>query len=80
LDLDLTPLLSTRPCSSAPVEIVAGNVRGRRAHERLGFREEGLLREQVFKGGRYIDVVRAGLLADEFNAARDQLRSQLGLL
>ena len=58
-------------------EIIADNSRGRRAHGRLGFRDEGLLREQVLKGGRHLDVVRVGLLAEEFMAQRDDLRRQL---
>lgn len=35
-------------------------------HRRLGFVEEGRLRDGVFAGGRYHDVVVMGMLADEF--------------
>ncbi|MET9466359.1 GNAT family protein [Streptomyces sp. NPDC006544] len=34
--------------------------------QRLGFVEEGRLRDQVFLGGRYHDVVMVGMLAEEF--------------
>ncbi|WP_370072248.1 GNAT family N-acetyltransferase [Streptacidiphilus sp. MAP5-3] len=35
-------------------------------HRRLGFVEEGHLRDRVFQGGRHGDLVVLGLLADEF--------------
>ncbi|MET8756095.1 GNAT family protein [Streptomyces sp. NPDC004667] len=35
-------------------------------HRRLGFVEEGRLRELVYLSGRYHDVVMIGMLADEF--------------
>jgi ribosomal-protein-alanine N-acetyltransferase len=31
----------------------------------LGMREEGLRRQAAFKGGRYVDIVEFGILADE---------------
>lgn len=39
-----------------------------RFHLRLGFRQEGLLRDQHFDGELYHDVVCFGLLATEWNA------------
>jgi RimJ/RimL family protein N-acetyltransferase len=41
------------------------NPRGRRAYERVGFKEEGRLRRAHFVGGRHIDVLVMGLLAEE---------------
>jgi RimJ/RimL family protein N-acetyltransferase len=41
------------------------NPRGRRAYEKVGFKEEGRLRRAHFLGGRYVDLVLMGLLADE---------------
>lgn len=35
-------------------------------HRRLGFVEEGRLRDHVFFGGRHHDLVMTGMLADEF--------------
>jgi len=32
----------------------------------LGFKEEGRLRDAIFKGGRYKDIIRYGLLREEF--------------
>lgn len=41
------------------------NERGRRAYERVGFKEEGRLRRAQFVGGRYADIVVMGLLAEQ---------------
>ena len=42
------------------------NLRGVRAYEKAGFREEGRLRRDQFVDGRQVDVIVMGLLADEF--------------
>jgi RimJ/RimL family protein N-acetyltransferase len=41
------------------------NRRGIRAYERVGFKEEGRLRRAQFIGGRYVDVIAMGLLAED---------------
>jgi RimJ/RimL family protein N-acetyltransferase len=41
------------------------NLRAIRAYEAVGFKEEGRARRAHFIDGRYVDVVRMGLLADE---------------
>jgi RimJ/RimL family protein N-acetyltransferase len=41
------------------------NPRGRRAYEKVGFRDEGRLRSGHFVGGRPVDVFVMGLLAEE---------------
>jgi len=35
-------------------------------HYKVGFKEEGLLRQNIYKNGRYYDVIVIGLLAEEF--------------
>ena len=35
-------------------------------HQRLGFKREGVLRDQFFDGSTYVDVVHFGLLASEY--------------
>lgn len=54
-------------------KIIAGAVAGNEASlsvlRRLGFREEGVLREEFFLNGKYLDTVRLGLLQHEFTPA-----------
>ena len=45
----------------------ADNDAGLKAYERVGFRREGLLREEVYRGGRAVDVVRMGLLRGDLS-------------
>lgn len=42
------------------------NIGGIRAYEKVGFRREGVLRQDVFREGRYLDTVVMGLLRDEW--------------
>ncbi|MEU5975622.1 GNAT family protein [Streptomyces sp. NPDC047315] len=48
--------------------ILAHNEPSLALHRRLGFVEEGRLRDHVFAAGRYHDLVLMGMLADEFSA------------
>jgi RimJ/RimL family protein N-acetyltransferase len=41
------------------------NPRGRRAYEKVGFKEEGRLRRAHFVDGQHVDVIVMGLLFDE---------------
>jgi RimJ/RimL family protein N-acetyltransferase len=41
-----------------------------RSYEKVGFRREGTLRRAQFQGGRYIDVIIMGLLAEELTEDR----------
>jgi RimJ/RimL family protein N-acetyltransferase len=45
------------------LHVYATNPRGIRAYRKVGFREEGRMREDHFVGGRRVDVVVMGLLA-----------------
>ena len=45
--------------------VFASNDRGRRLYGRLGFVEEGVLREEYFHDGAWHDMVRMGLLAHD---------------
>ena len=49
-------------------EIYAYNEASLALHERLGFQQEGRLRDHEFFAGRYYDVVVMGMTADEFAA------------
>ncbi|HEY3316021.1 MAG TPA: GNAT family protein [Bacillota bacterium] len=44
------------------------NQRAKRAYEKCGFVQEGLLRAKHFRGGRYTNSYLMGLLASEFRA------------
>jgi RimJ/RimL family protein N-acetyltransferase len=47
------------------LDVYETNSRAMKTYERVGFRREGLLREDAFRQGRYIDVIRMGLLREE---------------
>lgn len=50
------------------LDVLEYNVRGIRAYEKCGFVREGVARQDVHKNGRFYDVVRMGVLAEEFRA------------
>lgn len=47
-------------------DVVKGNVASMRMLTRLGFRQEGVLRQRLRKGGKYYDVHMFSLLRNEF--------------
>lgn len=55
----------------------ADNVMSRAVTKRVGFREEGCLREAWFSNGRNIDMMVIGLLAREWEERRDILAAEL---
>ena len=48
------------------LDVLEYNVRAIRMYERLGFVEEGVHREDVFKDGQFVHVIRMSILAREF--------------
>jgi len=46
--------------------VIAFNERSARMHRKLGFVEEGIQRESIFKNGRYHDQIGFGLLRSEW--------------
>jgi RimJ/RimL family protein N-acetyltransferase len=46
------------------------NTRARRTYERIGFVQEGVLRDEYFHDDRWHDMVRYSVLAPEWNTAR----------
>ncbi len=47
------------------LDVLEYNTRAIHTYERLGFRPEGLHREDVYKDGRFVNVLRMGILARE---------------
>ncbi|MBO9469658.1 UDP-4-amino-4,6-dideoxy-N-acetyl-beta-L-altrosamine N-acetyltransferase [Endozoicomonas sp. G2_2] len=54
-------------------EALGFNERSIRFHSRLGFRQEGLLKDQYFDGSNYYDVVCFGILSSEWSKRREEL-------
>jgi len=42
------------------------NLRGLRAYQKAGYREEGRLRQELYRNSRYYDAIRMSLLRDEY--------------
>lgn len=49
--------------------VFENNLHGRRAYERVGFKQEGVLRQEHFHDGRYWDTITMALLRDEWGTA-----------
>jgi ribosomal-protein-alanine N-acetyltransferase len=52
------------------LEVYAINPAAMKTYERVGFRKEGVLREDAYRQGRRIDVVRMGLLRGDLRPAK----------
>ena len=48
------------------LEVLEDNLRAIRTYDKCGFVREGIHREEVFKDGRFLNVVRMGILAREY--------------
>jgi len=48
------------------LQVYEDNVRGIRAYEKAGFRKEGVLRQDVFRAGRYWDTILMAILREEW--------------
>ena len=53
------------------LDVYDTNPRARAVYERVGFVHEGVQRHAVFREGRYLDVHRMAILADEWRAIAD---------
>jgi len=50
------------------LEVFETNLRAIKTYRALGFVEEGVRRESIFQGGRFIDAIHMGVLRGEFDA------------
>jgi len=48
------------------LHVSADNRAGIRAYEKVGFRREGLLRQHLYRDGRYLDIITMAVLRDEW--------------
>jgi RimJ/RimL family protein N-acetyltransferase len=48
------------------LQVHATNERGLKCYARVGFKQEGILRDYVFTEGRYVDAIIMGMLRGEF--------------
>ena len=62
LDFAFTRLDLHKVCG----RVLSFNDRSLRFHESLGFRQEGVLRDQYYDGERFFDVINFGLLSHEW--------------
>jgi len=51
------------------LKVLASNPRGIRCYEKCGFRREGVLREDRFVEGKFVDGIIMAILNDEYRAA-----------
>jgi UDP-4-amino-4,6-dideoxy-N-acetyl-beta-L-altrosamine N-acetyltransferase len=58
-------------------EVLVENEPVWKLHQSFGFVREALLREHVWKGGRFQDVVGLGMLASDWRAARPGIEARL---
>jgi RimJ/RimL family protein N-acetyltransferase len=55
------------------LQVYDDNPRGRHVYEKLGFRQEGVLRQENYRAGRYGDTIVMALLRQEWQEVRDRL-------
>ena len=61
-------------------DVLTSNPRSLEMHKRVGFSEEGCFREQFFNGEQRIDVIRLGMLANEWPKFRIALQARVAEL
>jgi RimJ/RimL family protein N-acetyltransferase len=48
------------------LEVYSFNIRAIKCYEKLGFKQEGCLRKEIFREGKYHDILVYGMFRDEF--------------
>jgi len=56
------------------LEVYEDNERGIKAYERVGFKREGILRQMMYREGRYWNTVIMSILREEWDALKQQRR------
>lgn len=65
VDLCLTHAFDDRSLHKVWARVIDGNVASIQLLEKLGFQQEGVLREQEYVEGEFVDVLRYGLLSSD---------------
>lgn len=65
VDLCLTHAFDDRGLHKVWAQVIEDNEPSMRLLEKLGFQQEGVLREQEYVGGEFVDVYRYGILSSE---------------
>jgi RimJ/RimL family protein N-acetyltransferase len=52
------------------LHVLTSNERGIRAYERVGFRREGVLRQHLYREGRYQDLLSMAILREDWKTRR----------
>jgi UDP-4-amino-4,6-dideoxy-N-acetyl-beta-L-altrosamine N-acetyltransferase len=55
------------------LHVLIANERGIRAYERVGFKREGVLRQHLFREGRFQDILSMAILREDWEARHDVL-------
>lgn len=52
--------------NKARLNVYSFNERAIKSYEKCGFKREGVLRKEIFRDGRYFDIIALGLLREEY--------------
>ncbi|WP_338751609.1 UDP-4-amino-4,6-dideoxy-N-acetyl-beta-L-altrosamine N-acetyltransferase [Bacillus sp. FJAT-52991] len=58
-------------------EVLERNTKSINFHEKMGFIKEGNLRKEILKNGDYIDIIRYGILKEEWMNKKEELKKNL---
>lgn len=53
------------------LNVYSFNVRAIKSYEKCGFKKEGILRQEIFRDGKYYDTIVMGLLREEWDRGTD---------
>ncbi|HEU5140065.1 MAG TPA: GNAT family protein [Bacillales bacterium] len=56
------------------LDVFAYNQRAIRSYEKIGFQQEGIIRDALFYDGEYHDSILMGMMEDEFRSRREKAR------
>lgn len=66
--LGLTYAFEDLGMNKVALDVLEYNHRAIRSYEKCGFQREGIQRQDVYKDGRFVNVLRMSILVDEFRA------------